>query len=320
MAVDQMQLDKSRCVIIEDSGIGLGAAKAAGIPCLVTKSSYTAEEDFSGASMVVDELGDSPANGVTLTTLEGLLQADTVGATTSTVSIATTLAGRTSQKAAFKQKLAPQHPAWEYGPSPAPLGPIGGETMNKKGLEYEYPEWEYGPSPAPLGQIVGETMNKKGLEHEYPEWEIPPARPAFGEVRAEDPFKHQLEIEYPDWEPAQPTAPPPTQQVGGYGPTRHKTKMVWPEWKAPPPRPAPTTSGQNIEGDPFRQGLEVEYPEWEPAPSKPPLGEVGAEGTDKSGVTPVWPSWKPRPPPAKVSPPVAQDSNHGLTLRFPTKR
>jgi HAD superfamily hydrolase (TIGR01509 family) len=73
MAVDEMGLDKSRCVIIEDSHIGLGAAKAAGIKCLVTKSSYTHDEDFTGADMVVDELGDDPSTGVTLETLSSLL-------------------------------------------------------------------------------------------------------------------------------------------------------------------------------------------------------------------------------------------------------
>lgn len=74
MAVDEMGLDKSRCVIVEDSGIGLGAAKAAGISCIVTKSSYTADEDFTGASMVVEELGDDADNGVTLETLASLLK------------------------------------------------------------------------------------------------------------------------------------------------------------------------------------------------------------------------------------------------------
>jgi HAD superfamily hydrolase (TIGR01509 family) len=74
MAVDKMGLDKSKCVIVEDSHIGLGAALAAGITCIVTKSSYTANEDFTGADMVVDELGDDPATGVTLETLESLLQ------------------------------------------------------------------------------------------------------------------------------------------------------------------------------------------------------------------------------------------------------
>ena len=74
MAVDKMGLDKSKCVIVEDSHIGLGAAKAAGIACIVTKSSYTGEEDFTGADMIVNELGDDPNTDVTLKTLESLLK------------------------------------------------------------------------------------------------------------------------------------------------------------------------------------------------------------------------------------------------------
>jgi len=74
MAVDNMGLDKSRCVIIEDSHIGLGAARASGIRCLVTKSSYTGGEDFTGADKIVDELGDDPSTGVTLETLTSLLK------------------------------------------------------------------------------------------------------------------------------------------------------------------------------------------------------------------------------------------------------
>lgn len=70
MAVDEMQLDKSRCVIVEDTSIGLGAAKAAGIKCIVTKSAYADKEDFTGANAIVDDLdlGD-----VTLGTLASLL-------------------------------------------------------------------------------------------------------------------------------------------------------------------------------------------------------------------------------------------------------
>jgi beta-phosphoglucomutase-like phosphatase (HAD superfamily) len=74
MAVEQMGLDKSKCVIVEDSGIGWQSAKAAGIACIVTKSSYTKDENFSGANMVVDELGDDPSTGITLEALEGLLK------------------------------------------------------------------------------------------------------------------------------------------------------------------------------------------------------------------------------------------------------
>ena len=73
LAVETMGLDKARCVIVEDSAIGLGAAMAARIKCIVTKSSYTAGEDFSGADLVVDELGDDPLTGVSLETLEQLL-------------------------------------------------------------------------------------------------------------------------------------------------------------------------------------------------------------------------------------------------------
>lgn len=73
MAVDKMGLDKDRCVIIEDSHIGVGSAVAAGISCLVTKSSYTANEDFTGAKIIVDELGDDASTGVTLDTLSSML-------------------------------------------------------------------------------------------------------------------------------------------------------------------------------------------------------------------------------------------------------
>jgi len=48
-----------RCVVVEDSGIGLKAAKAAGMTCVVTKSSYTGAEDFSAADAVFDCIGDA---------------------------------------------------------------------------------------------------------------------------------------------------------------------------------------------------------------------------------------------------------------------
>lgn len=44
LAKDTMGLDPTRTVVIEDSEIGLAAAKAAGMKCVVTKSSYTKEE------------------------------------------------------------------------------------------------------------------------------------------------------------------------------------------------------------------------------------------------------------------------------------
>lgn len=77
LAVDTLKLDKSRCLIVEDSGIGWGAARAAGIACVVTKSVYTAGEDFTGADLVVTDLDgtDGGSDAVTLSTIEGLLLA-----------------------------------------------------------------------------------------------------------------------------------------------------------------------------------------------------------------------------------------------------
>jgi beta-phosphoglucomutase-like phosphatase (HAD superfamily) len=46
-------------VVVEDSRIGLQAAKAAGMTCVVTKSSYTQGEDFSSADGVFDTLEDA---------------------------------------------------------------------------------------------------------------------------------------------------------------------------------------------------------------------------------------------------------------------
>lgn len=73
LAKEQMGLDAGRTVVIEDSHIGLTAAKAAGMKCLVTKSSYTANEDFMAADRVVEELGKEEAGGgVSFKDLEAL--------------------------------------------------------------------------------------------------------------------------------------------------------------------------------------------------------------------------------------------------------
>jgi beta-phosphoglucomutase-like phosphatase (HAD superfamily) len=63
-----------RCVVVEDSRIGLRAAKSAGMTCIVTKSSYTQNEDFTGADAVFDSLD---AGEVTLAKLSELAAAAT---------------------------------------------------------------------------------------------------------------------------------------------------------------------------------------------------------------------------------------------------
>jgi len=56
LALDSLGLDPARSVAIEDSAIGLNAARAAAIACIVTPSFYTAHEDFTGAARVVEDL------------------------------------------------------------------------------------------------------------------------------------------------------------------------------------------------------------------------------------------------------------------------
>ncbi|KAK9909571.1 hypothetical protein WJX75_004295 [Coccomyxa subellipsoidea] len=59
LAAETLKVDPSKCVVIEDSQIGLRAAKAAGMRCIVTESRYTAGEDFDSADAVVDCIGDA---------------------------------------------------------------------------------------------------------------------------------------------------------------------------------------------------------------------------------------------------------------------
>ncbi|GEL95915.1 HAD-IA family hydrolase [Cellulomonas composti] len=62
LALHELGLDPDDVVVVEDSSNGLRAALAAGgLTTVVTVSSYTADEDFTGAALVVDSLGDPPA-------------------------------------------------------------------------------------------------------------------------------------------------------------------------------------------------------------------------------------------------------------------
>jgi HAD superfamily hydrolase (TIGR01509 family) len=59
LVLSRMRLSPERCVAIEDSANGLKSANAAGIESVViTPSVYSADEDFAGAALVVDCLGD----------------------------------------------------------------------------------------------------------------------------------------------------------------------------------------------------------------------------------------------------------------------
>jgi HAD superfamily hydrolase (TIGR01509 family) len=58
-AMQKMGLSPESCLALEDSHNGLRSAQQANIASiLVTTNSYTAEDDFTGASLVVDRLGE----------------------------------------------------------------------------------------------------------------------------------------------------------------------------------------------------------------------------------------------------------------------
>lgn len=58
LALEHLGLRDSDCLAIEDSGLGLTAARLAGVPTLVTTSQYTGDDDFCGALAIFDHLGD----------------------------------------------------------------------------------------------------------------------------------------------------------------------------------------------------------------------------------------------------------------------
>ena len=58
LAAERLGVDPARCVVVEDSEIGLAAGRAAGMRVVVTKSRYTEDERFEGADAVFDCIGE----------------------------------------------------------------------------------------------------------------------------------------------------------------------------------------------------------------------------------------------------------------------
>jgi HAD superfamily hydrolase (TIGR01509 family) len=56
-ALQRYDLDRDRCIVIEDSERGLKAASAAGLECVVVLSEWTKDGDFGRAVAVVEDLG-----------------------------------------------------------------------------------------------------------------------------------------------------------------------------------------------------------------------------------------------------------------------
>jgi len=71
LAAKTLSIAPGKAVVIEDSHIGLRAAKAAGMNCIVTMSPYTADEDFSLADRVVSDLDQGVDLALCRTIVEG---------------------------------------------------------------------------------------------------------------------------------------------------------------------------------------------------------------------------------------------------------
>jgi len=63
LALEYLGVRREETVAIEDSRQGLLAAVGAGLPCVVTLSTYTQDEDVHEATMVLSDLGD-PGRGM----------------------------------------------------------------------------------------------------------------------------------------------------------------------------------------------------------------------------------------------------------------
>ena len=63
-AMDQLGMKAENTIALEDSENGWKSANAAGLKCVVTVNDYTREHDFSGADLVVSELGEPDREAV----------------------------------------------------------------------------------------------------------------------------------------------------------------------------------------------------------------------------------------------------------------
>ncbi|MBE9011753.1 HAD family hydrolase [Pseudanabaenaceae cyanobacterium LEGE 13415] len=57
-ALEQLNLSAADCIAIEDSYQGLQASLAAGLKTVITLNAYTRSHDFTGATLVIDQLGE----------------------------------------------------------------------------------------------------------------------------------------------------------------------------------------------------------------------------------------------------------------------
>jgi len=58
LALEKTGLDKDSCIVVEDSAIGVQAARSAGLSVIATTNVYTEKEDLSQADIIISSLGD----------------------------------------------------------------------------------------------------------------------------------------------------------------------------------------------------------------------------------------------------------------------
>ena len=58
LALERLGLTAAECLVIEDTAAGLASARAAGLPAVITVNSATRKQNFEGAVLVVDQLGE----------------------------------------------------------------------------------------------------------------------------------------------------------------------------------------------------------------------------------------------------------------------
>ena len=78
MALEKTGLDPQNCLVIEDSRVGVLAAKAAGMNVVATTNVYTEEEDLDDADIIVSCLGDPDGEKGTLKKADARLDYDGV--------------------------------------------------------------------------------------------------------------------------------------------------------------------------------------------------------------------------------------------------
>jgi HAD superfamily hydrolase (TIGR01509 family) len=59
-ALKKFNAQPDEALVIEDSARGLAAALAAGLKCVIVRNSFTAADDFTGASHIIDSIRDLP--------------------------------------------------------------------------------------------------------------------------------------------------------------------------------------------------------------------------------------------------------------------